>query len=152
MSVRKGALAPASPPGNGCRSVRSVRSVRSLSESGSGSRESISACSVWRLALIDRSNFAAEFWAHRNNTVVLPGFSCPNPIPRPFDTETDSDPDSDLSMPLTLKAWIRDIGPTHLRGEVENATASSAGGSPNPDGNGEVSLGKRLPFRTAPSV
>ncbi|HCF94185.1 MAG TPA: hypothetical protein DEW46_03920, partial [Verrucomicrobia bacterium] len=28
----------------------------------------------------------------------------------------------------------------------ENATASSAGGSPNPDG--EVRLGKRLPFRT----
>ena len=52
VSVRKGALAPASPPSNGCRLVRSVRSVRSLSESGSGSRESresrelIPACSV----------------------------------------------------------------------------------------------------------
>ncbi|MGI6302865.1 MAG: hypothetical protein ACOX52_17660 [Verrucomicrobiota bacterium] len=37
--------------------------------------------------------------------------------------------------------------PTHPDRLVENVTAPSAGGSPNPDG--EVRLGKRLPFRTA---
>ena len=40
--------------------------------------------------------------------------------------------------------------PTHPHRQVENITASSAssaGGSPNPDG--EVSLGKRFSFRTA---
>ncbi|MGI6303678.1 MAG: hypothetical protein ACOX52_21855 [Verrucomicrobiota bacterium] len=26
------------------------------------------------------SNFAAELWQYRNNTVAVPGFSCPNPI------------------------------------------------------------------------
>ena len=36
--------------------------------------------------------------------------------------------------------------PTHPHGRVENATAPSAGGSP--DGDGEVNLGNRLPFRT----
>ncbi|MDD8043290.1 MAG: hypothetical protein PHC78_05930 [Verrucomicrobiota bacterium] len=44
---------------------------------------------------MDRSNFAAELCPYRNNTDLLAGFSCPNPIPRTFDTETDSDPDSD---------------------------------------------------------
>jgi hypothetical protein len=39
---------------------------------------------------------------HRNNTVAIPGFSCPNPIPHSFDSETDSDPDPDLASPLTL--------------------------------------------------
>ncbi|MGI6299477.1 MAG: hypothetical protein ACOX52_00220 [Verrucomicrobiota bacterium] len=34
-----------------------------------------------------------------NNTVAVPGFSGPNPIPRSFDTETDSDPDPDLASP-----------------------------------------------------
>ncbi|MDD8045278.1 MAG: hypothetical protein PHF14_02315 [Verrucomicrobiota bacterium] len=49
-----------------------------------------------------RSNFAAELCWHRNNTVAIPGFSCPNPIPHSFDSETDSDPDPDLASPLTL--------------------------------------------------
>ncbi|MGI6300792.1 MAG: hypothetical protein ACOX52_07020 [Verrucomicrobiota bacterium] len=49
-----------------------------------------------------RSNFAAELCRHRNNTVAILGFSCPNPITRPFDTETDSDPDPDLASPLTF--------------------------------------------------
>ncbi|MGI6302888.1 MAG: hypothetical protein ACOX52_17780 [Verrucomicrobiota bacterium] len=44
-----------------------------------------------------RSNLAAELCRHRNNTVTIPGFSCPNPITRPFDTETDSDPGPDLA-------------------------------------------------------
>ena len=47
-------------------------------------------------------NFAAEFFQHRIMTVALPGFSCPNPIPRSFDTETDSDPDPELALPLTF--------------------------------------------------
>ncbi|MGI6303929.1 MAG: hypothetical protein ACOX52_23210 [Verrucomicrobiota bacterium] len=37
---------------------------------------------------------------HRNNTVAVPGFICPNPITRPFDTETDSDPAPELASPL----------------------------------------------------
>jgi len=41
------------------------------------------------------------------------------------------------------------IGTTHPHGQVENATAPSAGGSP--DGNGEVRLRMRLPFRTTSS-
>ncbi|MGI6301948.1 MAG: hypothetical protein ACOX52_12960, partial [Verrucomicrobiota bacterium] len=49
---------------------------------------------------MDRSNFAAKSCQHRNNTVALPGFSCPNPITRPFDTEPDSDPE--LASPLTF--------------------------------------------------
>ncbi|MDI9384498.1 MAG: hypothetical protein QM518_09390 [Verrucomicrobiota bacterium] len=49
---------------------------------------------------MDRSNPAAEFGQHPNNTVAVPGFSCPNPITRPFDTETDSDPD--LASPLAF--------------------------------------------------
>ncbi|MGI6302544.1 MAG: hypothetical protein ACOX52_16025 [Verrucomicrobiota bacterium] len=28
---------------------------------------------------------------------ALPGFPCPNPIPRSFDTDSDSDPDPDLA-------------------------------------------------------
>ncbi|MGI6299635.1 MAG: hypothetical protein ACOX52_01035 [Verrucomicrobiota bacterium] len=39
--------------------------------------------------------------------------------------------------------------PTHPHGQVENATAPSAGGSPDPDG--KSSLGKRLPFRSTSS-
>ena len=83
---------------------------------------------------MDRSHFVVEWFQHRNNTVGVTGFSCPNPIPRPFDTETDSDPAPDLSMPLNLKTWIRGIGPTHSRGQVEKATSPSARGSPDPDG------------------
>ncbi|HCF94330.1 MAG TPA: hypothetical protein DEW46_04660 [Verrucomicrobia bacterium] len=39
--------------------------------------------------------------------------------------------------------------PTHSHGQVENATAPSAGGSPDPDGR--AWLGMRLPFRTGSS-
>ncbi|MGI6299647.1 MAG: hypothetical protein ACOX52_01095 [Verrucomicrobiota bacterium] len=39
--------------------------------------------------------------------------------------------------------------PTHPDWLVENVTAPSAGGFPGPDG--EVRLGKRLPFRTGSS-
>ncbi|MGI6299568.1 MAG: hypothetical protein ACOX52_00695 [Verrucomicrobiota bacterium] len=46
---------------------------------------------------MDRSNFATELCQHRNNTVAVPGFSCPNPITRSFDTETDSEPDPKLA-------------------------------------------------------
>ncbi|MGI6300916.1 MAG: hypothetical protein ACOX52_07670 [Verrucomicrobiota bacterium] len=62
----------------------------------------IDPCSGWRLTLMDSPNFTAELCQHRNNTVAIPGFSCPNPIPRPFDTETDSDPDPDLASPFTF--------------------------------------------------
>ena len=57
---------------------------------------------------MDRSNFAAELCQYRNNTDLLAGFSCPNPIPRSFDTETDSDPDPDLASPLTFSddLWL----------------------------------------------
>ncbi|MGI6301825.1 MAG: hypothetical protein ACOX52_12320 [Verrucomicrobiota bacterium] len=51
---------------------------------------------------MDRSNFAAEWCQHRNNTVAVPGSEWPNPITRPFDTETDSDPDPDLASPWTF--------------------------------------------------
>jgi hypothetical protein len=61
----------------------------------------IDPCPAWLLALMDRSNFAAELCQYRNNAIAVPGFSCPNPITRPFDTETDSDPDPDLASP-----WI----------------------------------------------
>ncbi|MGI6302358.1 MAG: hypothetical protein ACOX52_15085 [Verrucomicrobiota bacterium] len=47
-------------------------------------------------------NFAAELFSAPLNCGWVPGFSCPNPIPRPFDTETDSDPDPDLASPLTF--------------------------------------------------
>ncbi|MGI6304109.1 MAG: hypothetical protein ACOX52_24135 [Verrucomicrobiota bacterium] len=51
---------------------------------------------------MDRLNFTAELCQHRNNTVAVPGFSCPLPITRPFDTDTDSDPDPDLASPLAF--------------------------------------------------
>ncbi|MGI6303032.1 MAG: hypothetical protein ACOX52_18515 [Verrucomicrobiota bacterium] len=47
-----------------------------------------------------RSNLAAESCQHRNRTVALPGFSCPNPNPRPYHTEADSEPD--LASPSTF--------------------------------------------------
>ncbi|HCF94948.1 MAG TPA: hypothetical protein DEW46_07795 [Verrucomicrobia bacterium] len=62
----------------------------------------IDSCPELRVALMDRSNFTAALCQHRIITVAVPGFSCPNPIPRPFDTETDSDPDPDLASPSTL--------------------------------------------------
>ncbi|MGI6300009.1 MAG: hypothetical protein ACOX52_02970 [Verrucomicrobiota bacterium] len=51
---------------------------------------------------MDRSNFAAKLCQNRNNTVPIPGFSCPYPTPRSFDTETDSDPDPDRASPWTF--------------------------------------------------
>ncbi|MGI6302523.1 MAG: hypothetical protein ACOX52_15910 [Verrucomicrobiota bacterium] len=54
-----------------------------------------------------RSNFAAELCQYRNNTDLLAGFSCPNPIPRIFDTETDSDPDPDRASPLTFSDSVQ---------------------------------------------
>ncbi|MGI6300791.1 MAG: hypothetical protein ACOX52_07015 [Verrucomicrobiota bacterium] len=71
-----------------------------------------------------RSNFAAELCRHRNNTVAIPGFSCPNPITRPFDTETDSDPDPDLASPFPSSAPLRESSPS---GEppAEDAVACS---------------------------
>ena len=62
----------------------------------------IDPCPAWHLALMDRSNFVAEWCQHRNNTVAVPGSEWPNPITRPFDTETDSDPDPDLASPWTF--------------------------------------------------
>jgi hypothetical protein len=62
----------------------------------------IDSCPELRVALMDRSNFTAALCQHRIITVAVPGFSCPNPIPRPFDTETDSDPDPDLASPSTF--------------------------------------------------
>ena len=47
---------------------------------------------AWHPAFTDRSNLTVELYQHRNNTVAVPGFSCPNPITRPFDTDPDSDP------------------------------------------------------------
>ncbi|MDD8045412.1 MAG: hypothetical protein PHF14_03005 [Verrucomicrobiota bacterium] len=47
---------------------------------------------------MDRSNFTAELGQHRNNSVAVPGFSCPNPISCPFDTDSDTDPDPDPSL------------------------------------------------------
>ena len=45
-----------------------------------------------------RSNFTAELCQHRNNTVAVPGFSCPNPITRSF----DSDSNPHLASPWTF--------------------------------------------------
>ncbi|MDD8047829.1 MAG: hypothetical protein PHF14_15295 [Verrucomicrobiota bacterium] len=56
---------------------------------------------------MDSPIFTAKLCQHRNNTVAIPGFSCPNPIPRPFDTETDSDPDPDLASPFTFSDDLR---------------------------------------------
>jgi hypothetical protein len=155
-----GALLHASPPGHGGRSVRSVRSVRSLSKSKSKSKSgSIPALvGAWPLS---PPNCPAELRQHRNNTVAVPGFSCPNP----FDTDSDTDPDPDPASPWTYsddrkvglqeriipknppKRYGSEHGPTHPHGQVETATAPSAGSSPGPDG--DARLGKRLPFRTS---
>ncbi|MGI6300062.1 MAG: hypothetical protein ACOX52_03235 [Verrucomicrobiota bacterium] len=51
---------------------------------------------------MDRSNFTAELCPHRNNSVAVPGFSCPNPFPRPFDTDSDTDTDPDLELASAL--------------------------------------------------
>ncbi|HCF95606.1 MAG TPA: hypothetical protein DEW46_11125, partial [Verrucomicrobia bacterium] len=46
-------------------------------------------CSVWRLPSEHPSNIASELGQHRNSTIALPGFLCPNPITRPFDTDPE---------------------------------------------------------------
>ncbi|MGI6303423.1 MAG: hypothetical protein ACOX52_20545 [Verrucomicrobiota bacterium] len=52
---------------------------------------------------MDRSNFTAELCQHRNMTVGLPGFSCPNPTPRPFETSPS---------PLCASAPLREFSPS----------------------------------------
>ncbi|MDD8047094.1 MAG: hypothetical protein PHF14_11580 [Verrucomicrobiota bacterium] len=49
---------------------------------------------------MNRSNLTAEFCQHRNNTVTLPGFSCPNSIPCPFDSEPELASPSSFSVSL----------------------------------------------------
>jgi len=49
---------------------------------------------------IDPRSVRRQAIKHRNYTVALPGFSCPNPSPRPFNTEADSQPK--LASPPTL--------------------------------------------------
>ena len=49
---------------------------------------------------IDPFSLRRQAIKHRNYTVALPGFSCPNPSPRPFNTEADSQPK--LASPPTL--------------------------------------------------
>ncbi|MGI6301841.1 MAG: AAA family ATPase [Verrucomicrobiota bacterium] len=58
-----------------------------------------------------RSNLAAEYCQHRNNTDEVPGFSCSNPSTRPFDTDSDSDPDPELASPLTFSDDRERIAP-----------------------------------------
>ncbi|MDD8045632.1 MAG: hypothetical protein PHF14_04115 [Verrucomicrobiota bacterium] len=77
-----------------------------------------------------RSIFAAELCRHRNNTVAIPGFSCPNPIPRSFDTETDSDPDPDLASPWT---FLDGLWPESVRRGIRFPDLTS----PFPSGSGE---------------
>jgi len=50
------------------------------------------------------------------------------------------------SKPALEKGLEQGMALTHFYGDVENATASSAGDTPNP--NGQVRLGQPLPFRT----
>jgi len=61
----------------------------------------IDPCPVRHLALMARSNIAAELCQHRNNTAALPDFSSPSPIPRSFDTETAIEPA--LASPLNFR-------------------------------------------------
>ncbi|MGI6302257.1 MAG: hypothetical protein ACOX52_14565 [Verrucomicrobiota bacterium] len=87
---------------------------------------------------MDRSNFTAALCQHRNNTVAVPGFSCPNPLTRPFDTETDRDPDPELASPLTFSddLFLR----RRPQNRLERQPVASAGG---PKASGEV--GGRVP-------
>ena len=64
---------------------------------------------------MDSSKFAAELCQHRNNTVAVPRFSYPNPIPRTFDTDTDTDPDPDLASP---SAFSDDHWPKSAQNDV----------------------------------
>ncbi|MDD8046252.1 MAG: hypothetical protein PHF14_07310 [Verrucomicrobiota bacterium] len=75
---------------------------------GIGIRIGIDSRPGWHLAHLYRSNLAAKLCRHRNNTVAIPGFSCPNPITRPFDTEADSE--SDLASPLPFSDDLKQVG------------------------------------------
>ncbi|MGI6302645.1 MAG: hypothetical protein ACOX52_16530 [Verrucomicrobiota bacterium] len=51
------------------------------------------------------------------STATVPGFSCPNPIPRPFDTETDSEARSCIAIDLFERQTVRfSLPPTPLPG------------------------------------
>jgi hypothetical protein len=62
--------------------------------------------------------------------------------PPPWPVET-------VYLKIPQKCRLQSIEPTHLHRQVENATAPSAGNSPDPDG--EIRLGKQLAFWTASS-
>jgi hypothetical protein len=74
------------------RPIRPIRPIIVEIETGIG----IDPCPGWHLGLIP-PNCPAELRQHRNNTVAVPGFSCPNP----FDTDSDTDPDPDPASPVT---------------------------------------------------
>ncbi|MGI6302123.1 MAG: hypothetical protein ACOX52_13870 [Verrucomicrobiota bacterium] len=60
---------------------------------------------------------------------MVPGFSCPNPIPPPFDTETDSDPDPDLPSPSTFSDSPSLSPPLRHRALCGRLSGSEWGGS-----------------------
>ena len=136
--------------------VRGGRSVRSLHKSGSGSESGsipllVGALPSWtaQTSLPSCDITATIRLRYPVSQVRIP--SRVLSIPRPIATPTPillhhrpfRIPSSNL---LQRNVWMdHNIGPTHFHGQIENATAPSAGGSP--DGNGEIRLGKRLPFR-----
>ncbi len=79
------------------------------------------------------SNFAVKWCQHRNNTVAVPGFSCPNPITRPFDTETDSDPAPDLVSPWTFSDRLR-LEVVRKGSRILNLPSPSGPGKPPAEG------------------
>ena len=88
------------PASVGSRQWLPINQIIAAIEIEIGIEIGIDPCPKWHRALMDRSNFTAELCQHRNQTVSLPGFACPNPITRPFDTDTDSD--FDLASPLAF--------------------------------------------------
>ncbi|MDI9384503.1 MAG: hypothetical protein QM518_09415, partial [Verrucomicrobiota bacterium] len=93
----------------------------------------IDPCPAWLLALTDRSNFAAKWCQHRNNTVAVPFSAWPNPITRPFDTETDSDPDPDLTSACTFSDGLqRKV--LRKGSRIRNLTSPSGSGEPPAEG------------------
>jgi hypothetical protein len=149
--VRKRALLHASPPGNGCRPVRS------LSESGSGSGSESGSESIpvlngtwpsWT-AQTSLPSFVSTATIRLRYPVSHVRIPSPVPaIPIPIATPT---PTSLRHLPFriapsyvgaasatpknTPKGRDLSIEPTHTRDQVENATAPSAGGAPDPDGD-----------------
>jgi len=79
------------------RPIRPIRPIIVEIEIGIG----IDPCPGWHLGLMPPPNLTAELRQQRNNTVAVPGFSCPNPIMHPFDTDSDTDPDPDPASPWT---------------------------------------------------